>query len=293
MRRTSIRSSAMERTTFFRRHAVLIRCAALSFAGHLIFLVLFQVAAIHQKPLPRHLQFTLLSIPHLWEGTSPLAEATSDLRRADTSLLELVETPNVAPHPQLELLHRQFIWEEEPEGMSAATSSLGTKDWVFKKEHVDYRFLLGFLQDTPKFIAGGPARRLPLQGEIEGPAPNTTERIVLSATLRQRGLIEGAVPEVPLPESALFRPALTRLDVAVDSSGAVRHTLVLRGSGDPRLDAMARKAVKSWKFSPRPEMQGEPLLWGWVELRPAVQGRERDGIVSREEAARSQKEAKK
>jgi len=134
---TSSRGTVMEKENFLGQHKVFIKSVSVSLVTHLLGLSLFSVAEIRQKPLPSHLRFTLLAIPALWEKTGPLAETTSDLDRADTSLLALTaltQTAGAGSAPKLELFHKQLIWEEEPENMPASPTFSGLAYWTFRKK---------------------------------------------------------------------------------------------------------------------------------------------------------------
>jgi TonB family protein len=271
---------AMEREGFLRRHNVLIKCTVVSFATHLLFLLAFHVAAIRQEPLPSHLWFSLLSVPDVWEKTTPFAEATSDLARAETSLLDLIEAGGPSSHPKLELLHKQLIWEEEPKSMAASPFFFGVQDWIFRKEEADYSVLLGFLGDDPLFLASDLPEGLIDAKVSRNLSSDSRAKIEFSAGLRTRGLIDVEPPEVPEAVAGSAPGGSVRLSIAVDSSGVVRHALVLRSSSDPRMDAAALQIIKRWRFSATPEKDDQPPLWGWVEL-PFLEarGKPEGGVV--------------
>lgn len=273
-------SMAMEREGFLSRHNVLIKCTVVSFATHLLFLLAFHVAAIRQKSLPSHLWFSLLSVPDVWEKTGPFAEATSDLARAETSLLDLIEAGGSSSHPKLELLHKQLIWEDEPKSMAASPFFFGVQDWIFSKEEADYSVVLGFLGDDPFFLASDLPEGL-VDANMNGNlSPDSRAKIEFSEGLGTKGLIEVEPPEVPQAVAGSALPSSVRLSIAVDSSGAVRHALVLRSSGDPGMDAVALQIVKRWRFSATPQKDDPPPLWGWVELPLLGGSREPDGGVA-------------
>jgi len=259
----------MEKENFLGQHKVFIKSVSVSLVTHLLGLSLFSVAEIRQKPLPSHLRFTLLAIPALWEKTGPLAETTSDLDRADTSLLALTaltQTAGAGSAPKLELFHKQLIWEEEPENMPASPTFSGLAYWTFQKEKADYSLLLRSLNDNPTFLASKVAENLaslPARRRLDA---EPGERIELSPSLRRRGVLHKELPAIAAPEARSSFDLSTRLSVAIDSTGAVRHVIVLRSSGVTALDAAALKSLSKWEFTPTPENGDGSSLWGWVQL---------------------------
>ena len=279
----------MEKERFLKGHDVLIKCIAVSLGTHLLFLFAFNVALIRQKPLPSHLQFTLLALPTLWEKTGPFAEATSDLDRADTSLLALTEAAAAGSAPKLELFHKQLIWEKEPETMAASPAFSRSADWTFRKEKPDYALLFGSLSDHPPFLMSTVAERLMATGGNRLPGEGG-EAIELSPSLRARGTARKEFPAIPVPEAGSSLPRSIRLSVAIDSAGAVRHVLILRSSGDPAMDAAALRTLSQSKFMSSPQNQDGSPVWGWVELSFLNSGPGRDAEPPAETSPRDKKE---
>jgi TonB family protein len=256
----------MHKEGVLKAHKVLLECAAVSFVAHLLFFSAFNVAEIPKKPLPSYLQFTLFSIPSLWEKTSPFAEATTDPDRADTSLLVLAETQGRGSGPKLELFHKQLLWEEEPKNIGLLPLHQVPADWAFRKEPTDYSVLFRSLQDDPTVLASQVAERLSSAKKAASAVPGP-EKIEVSESLQKRQILRKELPVTPQNETTSYVPCSIRLFIGVDPQGTVRNTLVEQTSGDRDLDAAALSALSKWKFSPEGDDDDNgPLLWGWVKL---------------------------